>query len=493
MKRILVFYPLTIVFVIALLFAGCKKEDTANLPVINTTSISNIAVTSANFSVSITSNGGDWISSRGVCWSTNLNPTIDLATKTSNGTGNEPFTGSITGLLSATTYHVRAYATNTTGTAYGSDFTFSTLVAGTPSVTTTSISSITGTSAVCGGNATSDGGNTITARGVCWSANPNPTIDNSKTSNGTGTGAFSGSITGLTENNIYHVRAYATNSIATAYGADIAFTAIVGGTPVIDNDNMMLGNPSSATYDIVNANNYLMVKPQYCLSYNNSKLTTNWTSWHLYSGDIGSSDRQNDFRADVTLPSGWTQIGSSDYQFSTYGFDRGHMCPSADRTSSVANNSATFLMTNMIPQAPNNNQGPWAKLEDYGRTLIDAGNELYIISGPYGEGGTSNGANGTSTLQTFTKLGSGVVVPSYTWKIIVVVPNGDIDISRITTATRVIAIWMPNSNTACPRASLWSSYKVSVDYIESQTGYNFLSNVSTSIQDVIEARVDAGK
>jgi endonuclease G len=140
----------------------------------------------------------------------------------------------------------------------------------------------------------------------------------------------------------------------------------------------------------------------------------------------------------------------------------------------------------MIPQAPNNNQGPWMKLEDYARSLVNGNNELYIISGPYGQGGASS-ANGGAIV---TKLASGVVVPSYTWKIIVVIPNGNGDLNRISSTTRVIAVWMPNNNSTCPMASLWTSYRVSVDYIESQTGYDFLSNVSTTIQNVIEANVD---
>jgi endonuclease G, mitochondrial len=246
-----------------------------------------------------------------------------------------------------------------------------------------------------------------------------------------------------------------------------------------DNDNMLLGNPSNATSNLVNTNNYLMVKPQYCLSYSNSKHTPNWTSWHLTSTDLGSAARQDDFRADATLPSGWYQITAS--EFSGSGFDRGHMCPSADRTSSVANNSATFLMTNMIPQAPNNNQIPWANLENYARTLVNAGNELYIISGPYGQGGT--GSNGYATT-----VGNGVVVPAKTWKIIVVLPNGNTDLSRITTSTRVIAVLMPNDQTASSQS--WGYYRVSVDSIEAITGYDFLSNVSASIQNVIEAKVD---
>ncbi|AEY64851.1 DNA/RNA non-specific endonuclease [Clostridium sp. BNL1100] len=248
-----------------------------------------------------------------------------------------------------------------------------------------------------------------------------------------------------------------------------------------DNDNIALGNPSGATSSTSNSNNYLMVKLQYDLSYNNSKHEPNWVSWHLGSTDLGSASRQDDFRADTTLPSGWYEVTAS--EFSGSGFDRGHMCPSADRTSSVVNNSATFLMTNMIPQAPNNNQITWNNLETYGRTLVSAGNELYIISGGYGTGGT--GSNGYMTT-----VGNGVVVPAKTWKIIVVLPNGNNDISRITTQTRVIAVLMPNDQTCSSKP--WGNYRVSVDSIEALTGYDFLSSVSASIQNIIEASTDNG-
>jgi endonuclease G len=157
------------------------------------------------------------------------------------------------------------------------------------------------------------------------------------------------------------------------------------------------------------------------------------------------------------------------------------MCPSADRTSSVANNSATFLMTNMIPQSPNNNQIPWANLENYTRSLVTAGNEVYIISGPAGQGGT--GSVGYATT-----VGKGVVVPAQTWKVIVVLPNGNGDLSRITASTRVIAILMANNQTVSSQA--WGYYRVSVDAIEALTGYDFLSNVPLAIQNTLEAKVD---
>ncbi len=157
------------------------------------------------------------------------------------------------------------------------------------------------------------------------------------------------------------------------------------------------------------------------------------------------------------------------------------MTPSADRTDTVTNNSATFLMTNMIPQAPDNNQGPWADLEDYSRDLVNQGKELYIISGSYGSGGT--GSNGGAS-----SIASGrVTVPDRTWKVIVVLDSPG-NASSVTTSTRVIAVNMPNEQGI--RYDDWRSYRVSVDSIESATGYDLLSNVSSSIQSVIEARVD---
>jgi len=160
------------------------------------------------------------------------------------------------------------------------------------------------------------------------------------------------------------------------------------------------------------------------------------------------------------------------------------MTPSADRTATVADNSATFLMDNMIPRAPNINEVTWANPEDYERKLVTTGNdELYMISGGYGSGGT--GSNGYKTT-----VGNGVVVPSTVRKIIVVLPNGNNDISRITTSTRVIAVSMPNDQTV--NSQPWGNYRVSVDSIDSMTGYDFLSSVSASIQKVIEASVDTG-
>lgn len=246
-----------------------------------------------------------------------------------------------------------------------------------------------------------------------------------------------------------------------------------------DNSHLLLGNPSGAVASSVYTTNYLYDATYYIESYNSVRGTPNWVSWHLNSSDIGSTSRQDDFRANTALPSGWYEVGSTSYSGS--GFDRGHNCPSGDRTSSVAANSSTFLMTNMIPQAPNNNQVTWEGFESYIRTLVSAGNECYIIMGSYGTGGT--GSNGSAT----TIDGGNVTVPSNVWKVVVVISNGNSDLSRITTSTRVIAINTPNNNSI---GSDWKSYRTSVDAIEAATGYDLLSAVSTTIQSTIEAQVD---
>lgn len=236
--------------------------------------------------------------------------------------------------------------------------------------------------------------------------------------------------------------------------------------------HLTMGNPSGATTDVAVPTNYLMEKPQYVLSYHRDNGRPNWVAWHLDPSWFGSTPRQDDFRADTTLPVGWYRVTGSDYSGS--GYDRGHMCPSADRTKTVSDNSSTFLMTNMIPQAPTNNQQTWANLESYCRTLANSGYELYIFSGGHGVSGYI--ANGN------------VAVPTTTWKVIMVLPSGTNDVSRVTTSTRLIAVSVPNNNSV---VSDWRQYRVSVDQVESLTGYNFFSNVPTSIQSVIESTIDA--
>ncbi|CAN5311227.1 hypothetical protein BH10ACI3_BH10ACI3_29170 [soil metagenome] len=263
-----------------------------------------------------------------------------------------------------------------------------------------------------------------------------------------------------------------TATAADAQARTVPLQQTITVTGVLPNDDPLLfGNPSGATPDVLNPNNYLMVKPQYTLSYNRSKETPNWTAWRLDTSWIGGTPRQDDFRGDTTLPAGWYQVQPSDYSEPIY--DRGHMCPSGDRTNSVASNSATFLMTNMVPQLPANNQGPWADLENYCRTLATSGNEVYIISGPWGSNGT---------------IGNGVVIPAVTWKVVLVLPNGSNDLSRVNRGTRVFGVIM--SNISITQGAPWRNFRVTVDAVEALTGYNFFSAIPKNTQEIIERKRD---
>ena len=189
------------------------------MPTVTTTAISGITSSGAFSGGNITGSCAASVTARGVCWSTASNPTVALATKTINGSGGGAYSSNITGLTRATVYYVRAYATNSAGTAYGNEISFTSL-ANLPTVTTSSMPIVSATITDVGGNVTSDGGAPVTARGVCWGTTNNPTIANSLLQIGSGTGLFTGT-TGFTAGTNYYVRAYATNSVGTAYGSNI--------------------------------------------------------------------------------------------------------------------------------------------------------------------------------------------------------------------------------------------------------------------------------
>ena len=194
---------------------------TLSVPTLVTTVPSGITRTSAISGGDITSDGGSPVTVRGVCWSITPVPTT-AGSHTTDGSDTGTFVSNITGLTSGLTYYLRAYGTNSTGTAYGNELSFTT--PDVPTVTTSPVTIVTQTTATLGGNVQSDGGSTVTARGVCWSTAPGPTIANNHTLDGTGIGQYVSNITGLTGGTLYYVRAYATNSTGTSYGLVITFT-----------------------------------------------------------------------------------------------------------------------------------------------------------------------------------------------------------------------------------------------------------------------------
>ncbi len=243
MKKVFRLISAVTLLMVFALFYGCKKTD---IPVLTTTAISSITTSSASSGGNITDDGGAEVTARGICWGTASKPEI-TGSKTSDGKGIGSFTSSITDLTPNTKYYVRAYATNSEGTAYGNEQSFTTNAVVGATVTTTAPSAFTSTTAVSGGNITNDGGAPITARGVCWGTAANPVVTGSHTTDGTGSGVFTSNITGLTAGTSYHVRAYATNSFGTSYGADLTFSASAALPTVTTNTTFTAVTQTAAT------------------------------------------------------------------------------------------------------------------------------------------------------------------------------------------------------------------------------------------------------
>lgn len=228
-------FYLFLILVLSLLYS-CKKDDVTvktTVPIVTIASVTNITAYSATCIAEISSDGGSAVIARGICWSlTNPTPTTEDR-NVKSGTGSGSFTNSIEGLTQGATYYLRAYATNGVGTVYSSQVIFTTTKAYLPTINTIAASTVTTISATSGGNITNDGGSPVTSRGVCWSTSRNPTTANLKTTDGTGTGVFTSSLTGLTGNTIYYMRAYATNSVGTDYGSEISFITYTTGSEIV--------------------------------------------------------------------------------------------------------------------------------------------------------------------------------------------------------------------------------------------------------------------
>jgi endonuclease G len=224
------------------------------------------------------------------------------------------------------------------------------------------------------------------------------------------------------------------------------------------------------------SDDHLMVKPQYALSYNKRLNNPNWVSWNLDAGHFGDVPRfKGKFLTDESLPAGFYRVRHDDYTNS--GFDRGHMVRSEERTRTPADNEATFLTVNILPQYHDLNAGPWLRFEEYCQHLAQKENkELFLVAG------------GIFSKNPQT-IGKGVAVPDATYKIVVVLDRNQ-SIEHVNESTRVIAVSMPNKEGI--RGEKWGQYRTTVAAIEKATRYDFLPDLPEALQKTLEGRKDTG-
>lgn len=256
-------------------------------PTVSTSQVTNMTQTTATGGGNVTADGGAAVTERGICWNTSPNPTVD-GSHAYSGTGLGSFTVQMTGLTPGTTYYVRAYAKNSAETGYGTDAVFTTLPIGEPTVTTTAVTSITQNTAVSGGNVTADGGSPVIERGICWGTSANPTISGSHLSSGSGIGAFTLQMSGLTSNTTYHVRAYAKNAEKVGYGNDVEFhtlappppTGAIAGLFTINNSGDKVYFSQGNLQSRASTNTWRFAESQFdYIGSDNSNISQNYGGW----------------------------------------------------------------------------------------------------------------------------------------------------------------------------------------------------------------------
>ena len=227
------------------------------------------------------------------------------------------------------------------------------------------------------------------------------------------------------------------------------------------------------------SNDVIIARKQYTISYNPQRGGPNWVSWDLSATHLGSRNRCNCYSADTAL----ARLGYGQYMYTTLdytgsGYDRGHMEPSADQTTTDGENATTFFLTNFLPQKHGLNAGPWEDLENALRDSVRAGREAYIIAG-----GTFTNGVGLGTLNGAGKI----AIPDSTWKIVIMMPENT-GLANVTSATdvNVFAVNMPNVDS--PGSNDWRNFRTTVAKIQASTGYDFLSALPEAIQCKVEER-----
>ena len=265
--------------------------------------------------------------------------------------------------------------------------------------------------------------------------------------------------------------------LITASAAVVFFLVPCANATIDASLQMQLGNPSNASADTNNHNHYLVQRTVEALDYSDNLGEPVWASWDLTAGDVGSATRSTSYYMDTNLPPNFTRLTTDDYNgVGNIDFNRGHLCPSEDRTDTSADIKLVFFMSNIMPQSGPNNQGVWNNLESDCRTFASAGNELLILCGPSGFG--------------TKKIPSGkAYIGSNVWKIAVIVPtNSGTALSRLSVTNRVIAVSIPNVTNGL--SSSWQTYLTSARQIELDTGFMFFTAVPANIAAVFRAKVD---
>ena len=217
---------------------------------------------------------------------------------------------------------------------------------------------------------------------------------------------------------------------------------------------------------------YIIIRPQYALSYNQNLNVANWVAWELNKSWFSDtvSRYKGKFIKDTSLPQCFYRVIHDDYTNS--GYDRGHLVMSLQRTNTIENNKSTFILSNVYPQAPDLNQGVWLRFEEYCNSLcLDSNKELFIYAG------------GIFNSQLF--INGKVAIPDSCFKIVVILEAGQ-SLKDVKVDTRIITVVMPNIQGVFKDP--WEKYLTTIRNIEYSTGYDFLNNVNTEIQDIIENR-----